>query len=157
MSSKNYNQSFNNAFKKSCKKTIVSPHALKCSIVRKGKNGFALIEILIAITILSISLISIVSGVSGGIIAVSRNKNLTRAMIIAKNKINEFEMNNMRGPDIKNEEVKEYAGFTFSREVKRFEHELFGPLDAKRIEIRVNWQEKGNNKEYFISYIYPSK
>jgi type II secretion system protein I len=123
----------------------------------KTKNGFALIEILIAITILSISLIGITSAVSGGIIAISRNKNLTKAMIIAKSKLNEFELNNMRGPDINNEQVKEYAGFTYGRTVKRFEHELFGPLDAKRIEITVKWQEKERDRLYSISYIYPSK
>lgn len=119
--------------------------------------GFALIEILIAITILSISLISIISGVSGGIMAISENKNLTRAMIIAKNKLSEFEMSNMRGPDIRDDPVKEYPGFTYNREVKRFEHELFGPLDAKRIEITVKWKEKGRDKSYALSYIYPSK
>jgi type II secretion system protein I len=123
----------------------------------KSKNGFALIEILIAITILSISLIGITSAVSGGIIAISRNKNLTKAMIIAKSKLNEFELNNMRGPDINNEQVKEYTGFTFSRTVKRFEHELFGPLDAKRIEITIKWQEKERDRVYSLSYIYPSK
>jgi type II secretion system protein I len=134
------------------KKTIYKYADLKMSIC-----GFALIEILIAITILSISLIGITSAVSGGIIAISANKNLTIAMIIAKNKLNEFEMSNMRGLDINNEQVKEYSGFTFSRTVKRFEHILFGPLDANRIEITVKWQEKERDKVYTISYIYPSK
>ena len=120
-------------------------------------RGFALIEILIAITILSIALIGIISAVSGGITAISDNKNLTRAMIIAKNKLNEFEMSNMRGPDIRDEEVQEYPGFSYSRTVKRFDHELFGPLDAKRIEILVKWQENQRDKIYTISYIYPSK
>ncbi len=119
-------------------------------------NGFALIEILIAITILSISLISIISGVSAGIIAISGNKNLTKAMIIAKNKLNEFEMNNQKGTDISNEVVEDYPDFTYSREIKRFEHELLGPLDAKRIEIEVKWQEKGMDKTYSLTYIYPS-
>jgi type II secretion system protein I len=119
--------------------------------------GFALIEILIALTILSIALIGIISGVSSGIIAISQSKNLTRAMIIAKNELNEFEMNNMRGGDVKDEEVKEYKGFTYSRETKRYEHELLGPLDAKRTEITVKWQEKGRDKTYSVSYIFPSK
>ncbi len=119
--------------------------------------GFALIEILIAMTILSIALIGIISGVSGGIIAISQSKNLTRAMIIAKNALNEYEMNNMRGADLRDEEVKDYRGFSYSRETKRFEHELLGPLDAKRIEITVKWQEKGRDKTYSISYVYPSK
>ena len=124
---------------------------------KSAVSGFALIEILIAITILSIALIGIVSSVSGGIVAISGNKNLTRAMIIAKNKLNEFEMSNMRGPDVQDEAVQEYPGFTYSRTVKRFEHELFGPMDAKKIEILVKWQEKQRDKTYAISYIYPSQ
>jgi type II secretion system protein I len=121
------------------------------------KSGFALIEVLIALTILSIALIGIVSGVSGGITAISQSKNMTKAMIVAKNALNEYEISNMRGADIKDEEVKEYPGFRYSREVKRFEHELLGPLDAKKVEITVNWQENGRDKKYSISYIYPSK
>jgi type II secretion system protein I len=137
--------------------TIYRPNSGKYIANIRSRCGFALIEILIAITILSISLIGITSAVSGGIIAISQNKNLTIAMIIAKNKLNEFEMSNMRGLDINNEQVKEYPGFTFSRTVKRFEHILFGPLDANRIEISVKWQEKERDKLYTISYIYPSK
>ncbi len=123
----------------------------------KNSKGFALIEILVATAVLSISLIYIISGVSAGIVAISNNRNLTKAMIIAKNKINEFEMDNMRAPDVENEEVDEYKGFTYSREVKRFEHELFGPIDAKRILITVKWQERGLDKSYSLSYIFPTR
>ena len=77
---------------------------------------------------------------------------MTKAMIIAKDKINEFEMNDMKGPDIDDESITEYPGFKFSRTVKRFEHELFGPLDAKRIEIKVKWEERGRNRVYSLSY-----
>lgn len=133
------------------------PYTQQYNLIQRPSRGFALIEILIAITILSISLIGIISSVSSGIIAISENKNLTRAMIIVKNQLNEFEMHNMRGPDIKDEPVKDYPGFAYSRTVKRFEHELFGPLDAKRVEISVKWQEKARDKFYSISYIYPSK
>jgi type II secretion system protein I len=129
----------------------------KYNVLARSIYGFALIEILIAITILSITLIGITSAVSGGIAAISENKNLTTAMIIAKSKLNEFEMNNMRGLDINNEQVKEYTGFTYSRTVKRFEHMLFGPLDANRVEITVKWQERERDKFYTISYIYPSR
>ncbi len=130
---------------------------IKHTALLRQAFGFALIEILIAITILSISLIGLTSAVSGGIAAILNNKNLTTAMIIAKSKLNEFEMSNMRGLDINNEQVKEYPGFTYSRAVKRFEHMLFGPLDANRVELTVKWQEKERDKEYTISYIYPSK
>ncbi len=121
------------------------------------KNGFSIIEVLIAISILSITLTSIISGVSAGIVAISNNKNKTKAMIIAKSKLNEFLLEKMRGLDLKDESIEEYPDFTYSREVTRFEHEIFGPLDAKKVEITVNWEERGNEKNYSISYIYPKR
>ena len=123
-------------------------------MIRK-KNGFSIIEILVAVTILSISLLSIISGVYAGIIAITGNKNFTKAMIISKSLLNEFQINRFRGLDINDEEVEGYPDFYYSREVKRFEHELFGPLDAKRVEIIVRWEERGRDREYILSYIYP--
>lgn len=120
-------------------------------------KGFAIIEVLIAITVLAIALSAIISGVSTGIMAISGNKNLTLAMIIAKNKLNEYQLDNMKGLDISEEQIEEYPGFSYSRETKRFEHELFGPLDAKRVEITVKWEERGRSKDYSIAYIYPMK
>ena len=73
-------------------------------------DAFAIIEILIAITIISIVLMTIISGISAGIVAISGNRNLTIAMIVARSKLNEFQMMRMRGPDIYDEPVKEYPG-----------------------------------------------
>ncbi len=126
---------------------------MKVSVSR----GFAIIEILIAITILSIALLGIISGVSSGIVAISGNKNMTKAMLIARSRLNEFMMYNLRGADISSEPVREYPGFTYSRKVARFEHELFGPIGANRVQITVAWTERGISKNYSISYIYPEK
>ncbi|MDY6967792.1 MAG: prepilin-type N-terminal cleavage/methylation domain-containing protein [Spirochaetota bacterium] len=123
----------------------------------RNKKGFAIIEILIAITILSIAIIGIISGVSAGIIAISGNRNLTKAMIIAKNKLNEFQLDKMRGTDIDKEPIEEYPNFFYSREIKRFEHDLLGPIDAKKVTITVFWEQKYNEKSYTITYIYPWK
>jgi len=119
--------------------------------------GFAIIEVLIAITILSLVMLGIISGVSKGIMSIAQNRNFTRAMFIAKNKLAEFQVMRMRAPDIQNESVKEYEGFTCSRAVTRYEHEFFGPLSAKKLEITVKWEERGSTKSYSISYIYPEK
>ncbi len=121
----------------------------------KNKKGFSIIEILIAISVLSIALLGIISGVSAGVVAISGNKNMTKAMIIAKSRLNEFISERMRGLDINDEAVEEYPEFTCSREIKRFEHELLGPLDADIVRITVKWEERGRKKEYSISYIYP--
>lgn len=123
---------------------------------RKNK-GYALIEVLVAITIISIVLMTVMSGVSAGITAISGNKNQIVAMIIAKNVLNEYQLKRMRGTDVKDEQVKEYPGFTFSRVTERFEHELLGPIDAKQVDITVDWKEGERKKTYSLSYIFPSK
>ncbi len=121
------------------------------------RRGFALIEVLIAAAILSVVLLSVISGVSTGINVITGNKNLTRAVLIAKSKLNEFKLLNMRGPDLENEPVEEYQNFTYSRRIQRYEHEMFGPLQANRVEITVRWKEGETEKRYSLTYIYPSQ
>ena len=121
------------------------------------KTGFALVEILIAITILSVLLLSIYTSVSASISIMSGTKNYTLAMIIAKSKLNEFIIKKMRGPDISREPVKEYDNFFYSRVTKRYENELLGPIPAKKTDIIVSWKESRREKNYSISYIYAEK
>lgn len=123
----------------------------------KSHYGFALIEVLIATTILSIVLLSVITGITNGINVIIGNKNLTRAVLIAKSRLNEFKLVNMRGPDLENEPVEEYPNFTYSRRIQRYEHEMFGPIQANRVEIIVRWKEGENEKKYSLSYIYPSQ
>jgi type II secretion system protein I len=118
------------------------------------RKGFALVEILIAISILSMLLLSIYTSVSASIGVISGTKNYTRAMIIAKSKMNEFILRRMRGADISRESVKEYTDFTFSRETTRYENEFLGPVPAKKTDITVFWKENRREKKYTLSYIY---
>ncbi len=123
-----------------------------------GKNrGFALIEVLIAVSILSIVLLSIFSAVSTTLHVLSGVRNSTRAMFIARSKLNELIIHRMRGTDIDHEEVKAYPGFTWSRETERYEHPLLGPLGAKKTEITIHWDDKGIKRSYSVTYFYPEK
>lgn len=120
-------------------------------------KGFALVEILIAIAILSMILLSIYTGVSASINAITGTRNYSKAMIIAKSRLNEFIAKNMRGADISKESIEEYPGFKFSRVTKRYENDLLGPIPAQRTEIIINWEEKNAEKSYSLSYIYTEK
>ncbi len=126
---------------------------------RPGKRltGFVLVEILIALAILSTILISVISGVTSSVYVISGMKNYTSAMLIAKSKMNDYILKNMRGTDIKGQKVKEYPGFSYSRVTKRFEHPLLGPLPANKTDIIVTWRERGRKKDYKISYIYQTQ
>lgn len=120
----------------------------------KNSAGFALLEILIAVTILSIVVVSLYSGVSAGSYAIAQNKNLTRAILIARSQLNEFKVAKFRTADTADEAVKDYEGYTYSRETKRFEHEMIGPLSAQIVTITVKWQENYKERSYSIQYIY---
>ena len=77
----------------------------------KRNSGFVLVEILIALAILSIVLLSVISGVTSSVYVISGMKNYTNAMLIARSRMNDFLLKNMRGTDIKDEPVKGYNGF----------------------------------------------
>lgn len=123
----------------------------------KNKQGFALIEILIAMTILSVVLLSIFSSVSSGIYVMSGNKNHTTAMILAKTSMIDFIANKMRGTDITNEPIEENQSFYLTRISERFEHPLLGPLPARKTTITISWKEREKPREFTISYIYPEQ
>jgi type II secretion system protein I len=123
----------------------------------KQQKGFVLVEILIALAILSIVLISVISGVTSSVYVISGMKNYTSAMLIARSKMNDFILRNMRGTDLKHEESKEYPGFYFTRVTEPWENALVGPLPAKITSIIVTWKERGRTKKYKVSFIYQAQ
>lgn len=122
-----------------------------------GGRGFVLVEILIALAILSSVLLSVISGVSSSVYVITGMKNYTQAMLIARTRMNEFIIKNFRGTDLKDEAVKGLPGFRVSRETKRWEHPLLGPLPANITSIIVSWEEHGKERLYKISYVYQAQ
>lgn len=120
-------------------------------------RGFALIEVLIAVAILSVVLLSVYSGISSGINIVSNSRNYTKSMIIAKSLMNDFRNVNMRGPDIHDSPVQDYEGFTYDRVTERYELELAGPIELNKTVITVKWRYKGNTNRYDLSMVYKAK
>lgn len=124
-------------------------------MLNKTKNGFALMEVLVALTLVSTTILYIYAGVASGIGSISNSNNLTKAIIIAKSLLNEERSNYMRGPDQNHKELAEYPGFSYSRATKRFEHPLLGPLDAQELTLTVYWQQQNKERNYTLTYIFP--
>ena len=116
--------------------------------------GFALIEVLVAVTIVSIVVVPIYRGVMGGSLAISQNAKLTRAVIIAKNKMAEYRLAGMRGTDLSHAEAEGYEGFTFSRVTERYENAMLGALPAKKTVITVFWTADGRERSYSVFTVY---
>lgn len=122
-----------------------------------NRNGFALVEILIALAILSISLLSLFSALNRSIQAVSSTRNRTRAIMIGRSTMNDFIMQRMRGPDIAEKTESGGVEFLVARKTERFEHPMLGPLPAKQTKVTVSWQEKGVTRSFDMDYIYASQ
>jgi len=120
-------------------------------------KGFVLIEVLIAVTILSVVLLSVYSGISSGINIISNSRNYTTAMMAGRTLMNEFRSNNMRGPDMTDVPIDQYPDFRYDRTSERYENPLFGPLPVKKTEIVVKWKYKGIENKYSLQYIYQAR
>ncbi len=120
-------------------------------------RGFALIEVLIAVAILSVVLLSVYSGISSGINIISNSRNYTKSLIIAKSLMNNFRNENMRGPDIHDSPVDDHEGFSYDRITERYELELAGPIGLNKTVITVKWRYKGNINKYELSMVYQAK
>jgi len=126
-------------------------------VVVKKNRGFVLIEVLIAVTILSVVLLSVYSGISSGINIIGNSKNYTRAMIIAKSLMNEFRSESMKGVDLNNAPVTNYPDFNYDRASERYENPMLGPFPINKTAIKVKWKYKGIENSYELTMIYQVK
>ncbi len=125
-------------------------------VLKHNVKGFALIEVLIAAGVLSIILLSIYSGISTSMKVISGARNRTYAVIIARSVLNEFRYDKMRGMDLSEVPADDYPGFTYSRVTVRYENPLTGALPANKTTITVTWKDNTRDKNYTLSYIYPT-
>lgn len=129
----------------------------KGRLMNKQKKGFALIEVLIAVTILSVVLLSVYSGISSGINIIDNSRNTTEAVVIAKSLMNEFRINKMRGTDLHDLDIESKPGFRYDRITRRYESPFLGPLLAQQTDIIVKWDYKGRENEFILSMVYQLK
>jgi prepilin-type N-terminal cleavage/methylation domain-containing protein len=122
-----------------------------------NQAGFVLIEVLIAVTILAVILLSVYSGISSGMNIIGNSKNYTRAMIIARSLMNEFRSEGMKGVDMKDEPIKNFPDFSYDRVSERYENPMLGPLPVNKTAIRVKWRYKGIENNYELTMVYQVK
>jgi len=125
---------------------------------RVSGRGFTLIEIIIALTILAIGLVSLAAYLPVALEASRKGSDLTKAAIIAQSLLEEVKTStytDITGADDTwhtNGSFKSYSDFP------GFEYRInvspLGPVDIKDITITVRWQFKGkNNTQIFETKI----
>ena len=120
--------------------------------IRNTKCAFTLIEIITALAILAIGLLSILALFPVGFHASKRAADFTQATIFAQDKMEEVKM---KGFDSAQNEAASDTGNTegiFSREVTV--SNVSGYNNLKEVTVKVSWTERGQTREEeFKTYI----
>ncbi|UCD84273.1 MAG: prepilin-type N-terminal cleavage/methylation domain-containing protein [Deltaproteobacteria bacterium] len=125
---------------------------------KAGRNGFTLLEVVIAIAILAVGLLMLLSLQNQTIELSSYSKNLSLAMLIAKERMVEVEMREREFTEIEQRyERMEEIYPAFRVEELEEEETLLSFLDfgegieLKQIGVRVSWDEGRNEEEYILT------
>lgn len=121
---------------------------------RNIEKGFTLIEVMVAVAVLAISIVTIMQLFSGGLRSSKISKDYTRAVIHAKAKMEEIILKPASGSgDFSDDSTKNK--FHWEAEVSPYtEASLTGlgsetkPLNLMKIKVKVSWAD--NDKQKFI-------
>lgn len=116
----------------------------------RKKNGFTLIEILIALTILGIGLVSVMGYLPVALDASKKASDLTKAALIAKKHVEEIKA--ASAADITGADAFDTAGiYLTDSDFAEFSYMIAvgnpGISNTKDVTVNVRWSFKGKNSE----------
>ena len=126
-----------------------------CRIIKPTLNtnsGFALIEILVAVSVLTISLVVIFQLFSGGLKSRQLSEKYARGVFHAREKMNEI----LLSPDLSEREIQGEFDDAYewqaviTRVVTDADEEKNLPVSLMSIWIRINWREGEKEKSFVI-------
>ena len=122
-----------------------------------NNRGFTLIEILVAVVILGVSLSLIISLFGGGLRLVNSTENYSRALLLAREKLNERLSDSEEFSS--GESFGTVDGYEWEYSVSPLEvlqtSEGASLPELLRIEMRVRWKEGVRLKELFLYGLTP--
>ena len=124
----------------------------------ESTNGFSLLEVLIALSILTVVLITIYQSFTSSVFLLSSTKNLWNTMIYTQNELTRWERSVYAPISIVQgtfEEKHELAGFNWMREIS--DVSPFPGVIVRKVEYEIQWQEGGQDYSYNAEiYIHPN-
>jgi len=113
----------------------------KFQISNSRRDGFTLIEVIIAIAILGISLVMVMQLFAGGLRAARTSCDYSRAVIHAKDKIEEKTEYPVQDSGVFDD------GFRWETEVESFKELKDNPYKLIKIKVRVMWPDVMKNSK----------
>ena len=99
----------------------------------KGKSGFTLIEVIVALAIVSISFVMIMQLFSGGLRASRSSCDYTRAVVHAKNKMEELSFDPIADSGNFDD------GFNWQTELEPYEEPEDGNFKLMKLIVNISW------------------
>ncbi len=114
---------------------------------RRGRRGFTLLEVIIAVAIIGSSLAILLGAVNKNLLMASQSKNITIASFLAQKKLGEIELIGL--PDIGNQQgvFEEAPDFSWYLSVQPYNIEQLG-ADIRIVILTITWDE--GNKEFTV-------
>jgi general secretion pathway protein I len=114
-----------------------------------NQTGFTLLETLVAVIVLSISIVMIMQLFSSNLKVLPANEQYFSAVILARAKMEEALLSRPLVPGKKAGQFDDF--FSWEMAVVKEEQAVSFPFDIFKIDINVSWPYKGRKKEYHIS------
>ena len=129
-----------------------SPKSSNC----RNEQGFSLLEVVVALTILSGGFLTVLNLFSGSVLSVDFSGQYLKAVTLANSKINELEMLNFQS--------NEYSGKFKNEEDYRWEVDI-APHDSplndsgsgiqlQKILLKVSWQDRGQTRNVELATLH---
>ena len=122
----------------------------------RNEQGFSLLEVVVALTILAGGFLTVLNLFSGSILSVDLSGQYLKAVTLANSKINELEILNFQG--------NEYSGKFKNEESYRWEVDITphdSPLNnpdsniqLQKILLKVFWQDRGQTRNVKLATIH---
>jgi len=129
-----------------CKIKKVKICNLQFAIYDSHRNGFTLIEVIVAIAILAISLVLVMQLFSGGLRASRASCDYTMAIVHAKDKMEELSMDPVNGSG----EFED--GFKWDADIQPYQESDKKPEDSVsnllKIKVKVSWDNVINQQRF---------
>lgn len=118
------------------------------------RAAFTLLEVLVAMTLLSVTLLTLYQTFSSNIYLVRANRSTWKAMIYVNNELMRWERQSQVSVSVAQGEFDPdgpMAGYTWTREIK--DEEPLPGVNVRKVELVLNWQDGKAQREY-RSHIY---
>ena len=114
-------------------------------------QGFTLLEVLVALSILTVVLLSLYQAFTSSVFLLASTKNLWAAMVYSHNELNRWERSVSAPVSMAQGEFDtdhELAGANWTREISDVFPFPMGPLKIRKVAYRIQWQEGNNDSSY---------